>query len=594
MKRLIYILSGALFILSLNACNDDAFLTEEPKYFYTLDNAFTTPAQVDQALIHCYSHIRNQYFFSAESQYTMVLKGGNGTDMFDAASIRHNYQFNDYSILTPERNEYKDIYTVWYRLITFANLTLYAADFDGIVWDSQEQKAYIVAQARFFRAWAYLNLGEEFGGVPIVTKYLTAAKYDFQRATRLETYQFAIDEMEAILPDLPETSGDRGRIVRGAALHSLAELYLAKGVLYFNEENTTEAFKAYRESEKYASALIDGGVYSLMTERFGTRKNENPRYYYAKDAAHQTDEHTYESAGVKVEGNVFWDMFQTGNQAYQDGNRESIWILRADFDAYLKEDGLSRLRYSREFGPVFRDVQGGILEGNMEDLGGRGCAFVIPTAYTRDIIYEGQWGDDMRNSEAVLRRTFVGNVPGSKYYGKVVPWNVLYKVTQSQSVQDAAYTQSFPVSCKISSDSYPDDAFGGNKSNIYRDEYVMRLAETILLRAEARLRLGDIVEAASDVNRLRSRAHCKYMVSPLDMDIDLILDERARELVYEENRWNTLLRMGGTTAVDRIKEYSYWDYPRSGSMKTFNLWPIPQSVIDANKDCKLEQNEGWN
>lgn len=594
MKRLIYILSGALFILSLNACNDDAFLTEEPKYFYTLDNAFTTPAQVDQALIHCYSHIRNQYFFSAESQYTMVLKGGNGTDMFDAASIRHNYQFNDYSILTPERNEYKDIYTVWYRLITFANLTLYAADFDGIVWDSQEQKAYIVAQARFFRAWAYLNLGEEFGGVPIVTKYLTTAKYDFQRATRLETYQFAIDEMEAILPDLPETSGDRGRIVRGAALHSLAELYLAKGVLYFNEENTTEAFKAYRESEKYASALIDGGVYSLMTERFGTRKNENPRYYYAKDAAHQTDEHTYESAGVKVEGNVFWDMFQTGNQAYQDGNRESIWILRADFDAYLKEDGLSRLRYSREFGPVFRDVQGGILEGNMEDLGGRGCAFVIPTAYTRDIIYEGQWGDDMRNSEAVLRRTFVGNVPGSKYYGKVVPWNVLYKVTQSQSVQDAAYTQSFPVSCKISSDSYPDDAFGGNKSNIYRDEYVMRLAETILLRAEARLRLGDIVEAASDVNRLRSRAHCKYMVSPLDMDIDLILDERARELVYEENRWNTLLRMGGTTAVDRIKEYSYWDYPRSGSMKTFNLWPIPQSVIDANKDCKLEQNEGWN
>lgn len=594
MKRLFHILSGAVLILSLNACNDDAFLTEDPKYFYTLENAFTTSAQVDQALIHCYSHIRDQYFYAAETPYTMALRGGNGTDMFDAASIRHNYQFNDYSILTPERNEYKDVYTVWFRLITFANLTLHAADMESINWDSEEQKAYTKAQARFFRAWAYLNLGEEFGGVPIVTEYLTSAKYDFKRTTRLETYQFSIDEMEAILPDLPETSEERGRLVRGAALHALAELYLAKGILYGEEENTAETIKAYRKSEEYSSALIDGGIYSLMTERFGTRKNENPTFYYAKDAEHQTSSHTYESAGVKIEGNVIWDMFQTGNQAYQDGNRESIWILRADFEAYMQEDGLSRLRYSREYGPVFRDVQAGIIEGTMEDVGGRGCAFCIPTAYTRDLVYEGQWNVDMRNSEAVLRRTFLGNVPGTKYYGKVVPWDVLYKVTQSQSVRDAAYTQSYPISCKVCSDIYPDDNFGGNKSCIFRDEYVMRLAETILLRAEARFRMGDVVGAASDINRLRTRAKCKYMVKPTDMSIDLILDERARELVYEENRWNTLLRMGGTMAVDRIREYAYWDYPRTGSMKIFNLWPIPQSVIDANKDCKLEQNEGWN
>ena len=55
-----------------------------------------------------------------------------------------------------------------------------------------------------------------------------------------------------------------------------------------------------------------------------------------------------------------------------------------------------------------------------------------------------------------------------------------------------------------------------------------------------------------------------------------------------------VLRMGGTVAVDRIREYSYWDEPRSASMKNFNLWPIPQTVIDTNKDVKMEQNEGWN
>lgn len=107
------------------------------------------------------------------------------------------------------------------------------------------------------------------------------------------------------------------------------------------------------------------------------------------------------------------------------------------------------------------------------------------------------------------------------------------------------------------------------------------------------MRAGDAPSAAADINVVRERAQCKYMVTAGDVSVDLILDERARELIYEENRWNTLLRMGGTLAADRIREYSYWDYPRGGSMKNFSVWPIPQSVIDTNKDVKIEQNDGW-
>lgn len=73
---------------------------------------------------------------------------------------------------------------------------------------------------------------------------------------------------------------------------------------------------------------------------------------------------------------------------------------------------------------------------------------------------------------------------------------------------------------------------------------MIRLPETILLRAEAKMRMGDTGGAASDINLLRARAKCGYMVQASDVNVDLILDERARELVYEERRWNTLLRMG--------------------------------------------------
>lgn len=130
-------------------------------------------------------------------------------------------------------------------------------------------------------------------------------------------------------------------------------------------------------------------------------------------------------------------------------------------------------------------------------------------------------------------------------------------------------------------------------NSIFRDDYLIRLSETILLRAEAKFRLNDYIGAAKDINILRSRAKCGYLVTSNDMSIDLILDERARELVYEESRWNTLLRMEEGVAIRRIKTYSYWDYPRTTLNKSFAVWPIPQRIIDTNKDVKLEQNKGW-
>lgn len=582
-------------LLCLCACNDDRFLEENPKYFYTLENAFTTSSQVDQALVHCYSHLRNQYIILNENGTSFAFRGSNGTDMFDVTTIRHGFQFNDYSNITPERAEFLNIYTIWYQLISDANLTLYGAGLENIVWDSEVERRYVIAQARFFRAFAYRNLGEEFGGVPIVTEFCTEARYDYARATRLDTYQFAIDELEQILPDLPETSDERGRIVRGAAQHNLCQLYLDKGIVLSEQGEALKAEEAYKKSISYASDLIGGGLYLLMTERFGTRKDENPQFWYGTttDAQGKEVKLTYESAGVHMEGNVFWDLFQMGNQSYQSGNTESIWTLNTDLDAYIEEDRAARLSFSRAFSPTFRDPLAGILEGIKEDVGGRGVTWVMPTKYTRDMIFSGKWSGDMRNSESCYRRQFVGNVPGSKYYGKIIPWSVIYKDGQSQSAIDAAYTQCFPISCKVASDIYVDDEMGGNKSYLFRDEYVIRLAETILLRAEARVRTGDYDGAVSDINLIRRRAKCSYMVTTSDISLELILDERARELMYEELRWNTLLRMGGTVATDRIREYSYWDYPRSGTMPQFNLWPIPQKVIDTNKDVLIEQNEGW-
>lgn len=583
-----------LLAFCFTGCNDAAFLAENPQTFYTIDNAFSTSEQVDQIVIGCYDHVRARINYNYPQDLPVnVYRGGNGTDMFDVPTIRRSDRFNNYSVINASSKVFETNYSDWYKLIAKANLALHAAELPQISWKSEEDKAYVVAQARFFRAYAYRNLGELYGGVPLVTEITTTPRYDFVRASRLETYQFAIDELEAILDDMPETTSSPGRLVRGAAQHNLCQLYIDKGVTLEEEGNSSEAPAAYAQAIAYGNALIDGSVYSLMTERFGTRANEDPVYYYANSESAKTPDHLYSAAGYPVKGNVYWDLFQEGNQNYQEGNREAIWVAQTDYTAATTEDGNAKLRYTRAFGPVFRDPLSAHLGGTLEDVGGRGICLVTPTMYTRDIIYEGKWSKDMRNSEAVFRRTLLGNVPSSPYYGKPVPWSVIYKEGENQDAIDGAKTQCYPISCKISTDKFTGVDKGQDRSNLFRDEYLIRLPETILLRAEAKMRAGDNEGAANDINLLRKRAQCEYLVQSSDVCVDLILDERARELVYEEYRWNTLLRMGGTIAVDRIKKYAYWDDPRTTLTKNYNLWPIPQVVIDTNKDVVMEQNPGW-
>lgn len=582
----------AMLAMGISSCNDDAFLEEHPETFYTLDNIFTSQDQVDQVISTCYLRVRHMFCpynnWGELNQWSYRM--GNGTDMFDVPIIRTGYRFNDYSIISSQYGVYYTVYSNYYYLITSANTALAASERSDISWDSEASKKAAQAEARFFRAFAYRNLGELYGGVPLVTEAISTPRYDFARSSRMETYQFAIDELEAIVNDVPETA-DAGRIVRAVVQHNLSQLYIDKGILL--EAEGQDARSAYEKAASYASAIIDGGRYQLMTERFGSRKDQNPVFYWANSAKDQTPEHTYASIGYGCEGNVYWDLFQEGNQDIQQGNTEAIWVSQSDYNLYKSEGSDFRLYYAAIYGPVFRDKGGNYLNGNQEDVGGLGMVQVCPTDYARDGVYQGKWADDMRNSEACMKRYMVGNVPGTEYYGKLVPWDLLYKMDNGKP-DDGCYTELYPVSVKIGTDQYTGIADGENYTALFRDDYLLRLPEAILLRAEAYWRLGQNDKAASDINKLRSRAKCGYLVTAADMNVELILDERARELIYEESRWNTLLRMGGKLAIERIKQYSYWPWAKTSlEGKSFDVWPIPQAVIDTNKDIVIEQNTGW-
>ena len=156
------------------------------------------------------------------------------------------------------------------------------------------------------------------------------------------------------------------------------------------------------------------------------------------------------------------------------------------------------------------------------------------------------------------------------------------------------------------------------------DWYMYRLAETYLLRAEAYLWKGEKGKAAEDVNAIRRRAHCSKLFTADEMNMGVVMDERARELYMEEWRRVELSRVsyifaltGQTDEFDQtyteenISDNSYWwqrvckynNFYNSGIKTRSNVaytispyhifFPVPQSSINGNREGVINQNKGY-
>jgi hypothetical protein len=180
--------------------------------------------------------------------------------------------------------------------------------------------------------------------------------------------------------------------------------------------------------------------------------------------------------------------------------------------------------------------------------------------------------NDMRNSPYNIRRKFYYNDPASPNYGQLVSGPGID--TNRHIVPKTNKWDQFD----------PNDEFG---SSMIKDFIIMRLGETYLLKAEAQFKQGNNLGAAESINVLRARAHAAS-VTPGQITIDFILDERVRELIAEENRRMTLMRT--KTLLQRVIGRGL---KITGISATNLLLPVPQSEINLNKDAVLEQNPGY-
>ncbi len=581
-KKLLFITISLLFLLPFGGCNDDEFLREKPSDFLTIDNAFLNAAQFRTGINYLYYDFRRNYIYKDGDAY--VVQFGVGADL--------NFSWNDqnlwtnYSNLNGTAGFLKDLFYRQFEMINKVNIILAQSENPDVKWVNEAEKKEIQAEARFFRGFAYRFLSYMWGDMPIITEPITKPSLSYTRDKREDVYKLCVEDFKFAAENLPKTSGV-GQLVSAAGYHFLSEMYIALA----DETGGTDK-TLYQKSIDAASQVIDGGDYHLMTNRFGYRANVP-----GKDA--------------------FWDMFQitkedgTTNFSYQGGNKESIFIIHLD---KFKTGGLpselsTRSDQERTFWPAFWGFNKFGYKGVAYDWMGRGVAWVRPTSYFLYDLWNKSGKEDTRNAEWNINRVLkVPNpdltyqeLPDSSRNYPTTPQEITLIDGSVISVQlhpgdtvrkewlvtrEDTMARWYPRVMKMGSDWH----YTTDPSNTFvMDYYVARLAETYLIRAEAYMKNGDLAKAAADINTVRARSNAKP-ITPGEVNIDYILDERGRELYGEELRTLTLCRLN--LYSDRTKRFGYTvaaNTVDNSSLKN-NLFPIPQQVIDANSGIKIEQN----
>jgi len=543
MKKIIIntirILFIAITLTSLSSCNDD-YLQEVPQGFLSPENTFTDKEGFESGINDLYRVSRNigvtsenlSGMVSTERDKSMTALYGAGTDLcwyWNKVDF-----FSDYTNINSFNATPQNYWIIFYTMIKGANVIITRSEAEEMIWDNESDKLLIQAQARFFRGLAYRYLVHLFGDVPIIEEEITSPKLDFTRNPKSEVYSFIIEDLDFASRNLPEANNRDGKLSKAAADHWLAEIYISTG--------------EFDKSIEAASRVINDSQYQLMIERFGTMTDKP--------------------------GDVFWDLFRLGNQNNAN-NKEVIWAWQVEYNV---PGGMVENRLQRQWGPFLEqlkaaDGKAAILK---DEFLGRPIGFIRPSVYMEYTIWQSDWDNDIRNSEFNMQRRFYVNNPASSDYGNVVspaPGDTVRR--HFVYVQKANHPHGHPQGYDT----------GGR---LYSDVYAIRMAETYLLRAEAYLNKGETDKAAADINVVRSRAGATP-VNAAEVDIHYILDERARELLIEEPRRLTLARLG--LLDERVKMYNPVSAP---TIEDFhNLWPIPQTEIDANQGAELIQNTGY-
>lgn len=387
-----------------------------------------------------------------------------------------------------------------------------------------DMKNQMVAQMRFARATIYFYMVKRYGGIPIIDKPqpIDAPEEDLfvSRNKEIEVYDFIINELDAIVNELPRSApvGYPSRFA-ALALKSRASMYAASiatwGEVALNGLvgiPASEAARFWQSSYDASQEIISSGVYSLYNA-LPNDKAENFRRLFV-DENNSEVIFSWQLTGENVSSN--YDLFMSPFQFCPGWGGSNTSVYLEMVDEFENIDGSSG-----KLDHALATSQPWDLRELFKDKEPR---------FHASIYYEGvEWkGEPIENWGGII--TPDGTRITSGYY-------------EGKSAQGRSYTAGgyaggaitgFNVLKYLDETLVPVDQ---NRTKI--DFIVFRLGEILLNKAEAAIALGKEQEALEAVNLLRDRAGIKLLDA---IDREKVRHERKVELAFENHRWWDLKR----------------------------------------------------
>ncbi|MCW9706581.1 RagB/SusD family nutrient uptake outer membrane protein [Fodinibius salsisoli] len=545
MRRLltvfVFCISSFLFVSSCD-------LTEYNPGGITSETVYTTPEGFESLVNAAYSYSR--WWYGKEEGWAA---GEMGTDLWTSGAGDENPNFTRYESLQPNANVVGVFWEQFYSAINLCNAGINRIGESGM---SEELQTTRLAELRFLRAFYYWHIVEMWGGVHFTTDETEGIQVNANKSSVETFYNQIFEDLDFAVNNLPVTTSDIGRVTKPAAEAFLARMYLTRGM---DQEAFNMADKVIND---YSFGLVEN--YDDLWEMDNLRNEEVIWVVnYSEDLAlnDQEDDILFPEGHGRGGHNGHLHFFMTYDQVSGmdrdiENGRPFNRYMPTQFLLDLYQDDIDS-RYDGSFKSVWYSNAPSEVEGMAEgDTAIYATKYEVSEEFREDAVYTIYDRSDIYESDgSIVQRT------------------------------------KYPSLDKFADPTRP--SISEMRSS--RDAFVIRLAEMYLIAAEAQFNRGNNTEAANYINVIRERAakpgnEAAMRVTAADIDLDFILDERARELAGEQLRWFDLKRTG--TLLERTREYN----PEAGAniQDHHVLRPIPQSQIDAvqNKD-EFTQNAGY-